>query len=107
MPAAFKQALDELKPVRLASGTKGPVLLHEVKPVYPPEAREQKVEGTVTMDVIIDATGSVYEAMVVESIAGLDQAALDAVRQWKFQPALLNGAPMSVVCSVEMSFKLK
>jgi len=108
MPAAFKQALEELKPLRLPPGSKvSPVLVYEVKAVYPPEARAEKLEGTVTVEAIVDTTGSVYEARVVDSISGLDQAALDAVKQWRFQPALLNGEPVAVVCSIEISFKLK
>ena len=108
MPAAFKQALEDLKPLRLPSGSKvSPVLVYEVKATYPPEARARKLEGTVTVEAIVDTTGNVYEAMVVESIDGLDQAALDAVKQWRFQPALLNGEPVAVVCSIEISFRLK
>ena len=108
MPAAFKQALEDLKPLRLPPGSKvSPVLVYEVKAVYPPEARAEKLEGTVTVEAIVDTTGSVYEARVVDSIKGLDQAALDAVKQWRFQPALLNGEPVAVVCSIEISFRLK
>ena len=108
MPAAFRQALEDLKPIRLVPGSKmSPVLIYEVKPKYPPEAQADKLEGTITVDAIVDTTGAVYEAMVVQSIPALDQAALDAVKQWRFQPALLNGEPVAVVCSVEFTFKVR
>ena len=108
MTAAFKQALEDLKPLRLPPGSKmNPVLVYEVKPIYPPEARADKLTGTVTVDAIIDTTGSVYEAMVVDSIPILDQAALDAVKQWRFQPALLNGEAVAVVCTIEFTFTFR
>ena len=108
MPAAFRQALEDLKPIRLVPGSKtNPVLIYEVRPIYPAEARADKLEGTVTVDAIIDTTGAVYEAMVVGSIPGLDQAALDAVKQWRFQPGLLNGEPVAVVCNIEFTFTVR
>ena len=107
-PAAIKQALEDLKPIRLVPGSKmNPVLIYEVKPKYPPEVQADKLEGTVTVDAIVDTTGAVYEAMVVQSIPAFDQAALDAVKQWRFQPALLNGEPVAVVCTIEFTFTVK
>lgn len=108
MPAAFRQALEELKPIRLVPGSKmNPVLIYEVKPKYPPEVQADKLEGTVTVDAIVDTTGAVYQAMVVQSIPAFDQAALDAVKQWRFQPALLNGEAVAVVCSIEFTFTVR
>lgn len=108
MPAAFKQALEDLKPIRLVPGSKtNPVLIYEVKPKYPPDVQADKLEGTVTVDAIVDTTGAVYEAMVVQSIPAFDQAALDAVKQWRFQPGLLNGEPVAVVCTIEFTFTVK
>ena len=108
MPAAFKQALEDLKPIRLPAGSKSnPVLVYDVKAVYPPEARTQKLEGVVEVEVIIDRDGQVAQARITGPVEGLNEAALDAVRQWRFQPALMNGEPTAVVCSVEISFRLK
>jgi len=108
MPAAFKQALEDLKPIRLPAGSKSnPVLVYDVKAVYPPEARAQKLEGVVEVEVIIDRDGQVAQARITGPVEGLNEAALDAVRQWRFQPALMNGEPTAVVCSVEISFRLK
>jgi TonB family protein len=107
LPADYQRALDELKPIQIPKGGKGPVLTYEVKPIYPPEAKAMQTQGTVEMEAIIDTHGRVVSARVVNSIPELDQAALDALKQWQFQPALLNGEPVSVICNVEMSFKLK
>lgn len=107
VPEDYQRALDDLTPIRIPRGGKGPVLTYEVKPVYPPDAKAMKVEGTVEMEVIVDTNGRVAAAMVVQSIPALDQAALDAVKQWQFRPALLNGEPVSVICNVEMSFRVK
>lgn len=107
LPADYQRALDELKPIQIAKGDKGPVLTYEVKPIYPPEAKATKAQGIVEMEAIVDTNGRVAAARVVKSIPEFDQAALDAVKQWQFQPALLNGAPVSVICNMEMSFRLK
>jgi protein TonB len=107
IPAAFRQALEDLNPVKLGGGIKPPALVYEVKPVYPPDLRELKVEGSVMTEVIVDTVGNVYEARVVAAVPGLEQAALDAVKQWRFQPALLNGEPVAVLCNVEFTFTVK
>ena len=107
VPAEYQQTLDELKPIQIPTGAKGPVLTYEVKPTYPPDAKAMKVEGTVELEAIIDTSGRVVSAMVTQSIPALDQAAIDAVKQWQFRPALLNGEPVNVICNIEMSFKVK
>ena len=107
VPAAYQQALNELKPIRIERGMKGPTLVYDVKAVYPTDARAQRLEGIVELEVIIDTNGQVAEAMVTVPIEGLNEAALDAVRQWRFQPALLNGEPTAVVVNIEISFRLQ
>jgi protein TonB len=65
------------------------------------------VQGAVIVEAVIDGNGSVAATRVVRSIPLLDQAALDAVKQWKFTPALLNGAPTPVVVTMTVNFTLK
>ena len=69
-------------------------------PVYPPDAREKNVAGTVIVDITVDGSGRVSDAKIVRSIPLLDQAALDAVRGWVFEPTLLNGQPVALVLTV-------
>jgi TonB family protein len=82
-----------------AGGSRGvapPQKMIDVKPNYPDEARAAKAKGVVLLEVTIAADGSVSNALVLRSIPMLDQAAIDALMQWKFQPTWLNGAPVEV-----------
>jgi protein TonB len=64
------------------------------------------VQGVVILQATIDSRGNVEAATVLRSIALLDQAALDAVRQWKFTPTLLNGMAVPVIMTVTVNFEL-
>ena len=66
-----------------------------------------RVEGVVILDVIIDDHGTVTSTRVLKSVALLDQAAIDAVRQWRFTPARLNGEAIPIVMTVTVSFRLQ
>jgi protein TonB len=70
-------------------------------------ARDSRVEGVVILDVIIDEHGTVTSTRVLKSVALLDQAAIDAVRLWRFTPARLNGEAIPVVMTVTVSFRLQ
>jgi TonB family protein len=105
-PAAAGQA-DSPRPLRVGVDIEAPPLkVFNVDPVYPQEAQAQEVEGTVVAHIIIAADGSVRNAQVVKSIPLLDQAALDAVVQWEFEPTLLNGQPVEVEMDVFLRFTL-
>ncbi len=78
-----------------------------VDPIYPKIARQARVEGTVMLGVRIDVKGKVTEVKVLRSIPLLDQAAVDAVRQWIYEPFLSKGKPTPVVFSVSITFNLK
>ena len=94
-------------PIRPHSGMQQPAKIFDVAPVYPAVARAARVEGVVILEAVIDASGKVASAHVLRSIALLDQAALDAVRQWQFTPTLLNGQPVPVVLTVTVNFTLR
>ncbi len=94
-------------PVRVGGNIKPPVKLRDVRPVYPPEAFDAKVQGVVIIEATIDTLGSIMEAHVIRSVPLLDQAALDAVRQWQFAPTFLNGAPVPVIMTVTVNFSLQ
>jgi protein TonB len=63
-----------------------PKLLSSVKPVYPPEAKAKGIKGNVILEARIDEAGTVTDVKVLRSVAGLDQAAVDAVKQWRYEP---------------------
>jgi TonB family protein len=77
-----------------------------VKPVYPPTALASHVQGIVILEATIGTDGKVEDAKVIRSIPLLDQAALDAVRQWEFTPTLLAGVPVPVVMTLTVNFSL-
>lgn len=94
-------------PVRLHSGIKPPVKTADVRPDYPEIARRARIEGVVIIEATIGVSGDVQSARVLRSIPLLDQAATDAVRQWRFTPALLNGVPVPVIITVTVNFRLQ
>lgn len=98
---------DPPAPIRLHSGMTAPRKTVEVAPAYPAIARAAHVQGVVILEAVLDATGGVESVRVLRSIPLLDQAAVDAVRQWRFTPALLNGQAVAVVMTVTVNFTLQ
>ena len=94
-------------PVRVSGDVKPPEKLKDVKPIYPDVARAARIQGAVALEVVIDPTGGVRDAKVVRSIPLLDQAAIDAVKQWQFTPTLLNGRAVPVMLTVTVNFALQ
>jgi TonB family protein len=92
--------------VRVGGTIKPPEKTKHVDPEYPAIAQSARVQGVVIVEVLIRPDGKVNSARIVRSIPLLDQAALDAVRQWEFAPTLLNGAPVSVISTVTVQFAL-
>jgi periplasmic protein TonB len=68
---------------------------------------EARIQGVVVMEIRIDEHGSVDRAAVVRSVPALDAAAIEAVRQWEFEPTLLNGVPTPVIMTVTVQFSLQ
>jgi protein TonB len=93
-------------PIRLHSGIKPPQRIGFVEPMYPQVARAARVQGVVILEATIGVDGSVSDARILRSIPLLDQAALAAVRQWRFVPTLLNGVPVPIIMTVTVNFSL-
>jgi periplasmic protein TonB len=93
-------------PVRVGGRVKEPRLISRVEPVYPPLARQTHMTGSVVIDAIIDEHGDVIEMKLVSGPPLLVQAALDAVRRWKYEPTYLNDQPVPVQLNVTVTFKL-
>jgi periplasmic protein TonB len=94
-------------PRRVGGVIKQPQKIRDVPPVYPPLALAAHIEGMVVIEAVIGPDGMVKNATLLRSIALLDQAALDAVRQWQFTPTLLNGQPVPVIMTVTVRFALQ
>jgi protein TonB len=93
-------------PVRVGGAIMVPAQTRKVAPVYPAIAQSARVQGVVIVEAIIDEQGRVANARILRSIPLLDQAAIDAVRQWEYTPTLLNGAPTAVIMTVTVQFAL-
>jgi len=93
-------------PVRVAQLPEPPRKIVDARPVYPDIARISHVEGTVIMEAVLDTSGRVTQLRVVRSVPLLDQAALDAVRQWRYAPSLYGGRPVSVLMTITIRFTL-
>jgi len=81
-------------------------LVNRVQPVYPPLARQTRISGTVKLHAIIGKNGAVEQLQVVSGHPLLVQSALDAVKQWRYQPTLLNGEPVEVDTEIDVIFSL-
>jgi protein TonB len=94
------------EPVRVGGTVKAPERTRYVPPVYPEIAQSARVSGIVILEALVDRNGDVADARVLKSIPLLDQAAVEAVRQWRYTPTTLNGSPVPVILTVTVNFSL-
>ena len=93
--------------LKVGGSGRAPKKVMDVKPEYPDDARAAKIEGVVILGIVIGEDGSVIGTTVLRSIPALDQAAVDAVRQWVFEPTVLNGEPVEIEMTVTINFTLQ
>ena len=98
---------DETVPVRAAGEVRMPRLVKRVEPVYPEIARQARVQGTVILEATTDLYGRVVGVKILRSVPLLEESAIDAVRQWEYEPMVVNGRPRGVVFTVTLRFELK
>jgi len=91
---------------RVGGAVQAAKLVNRVQPIYPPLARQTRISGTVRLHAIIAKNGSVEQLTVESGHPLLVQSALDAVRQWRYQPTLLNGDPVEVDTEIDVIFSL-
>jgi len=95
-------------PYRPGSGITPPTLLREVKPDYTEEARRRGIAGDVVLEIVVRRDGTVGSITLLQGLGGgLDQRAIEAVRAWRFNPALRFGTPVDVMVEVAVEFKLR
>ena len=95
------------RPLRVGGIIKEPRKLATVAPIYPAIARAARVQGLVVLEAVIDEGGAVTLVRVIKSVPLLDAAAVQAVRQWRYTPTLLNGMPVSVLMTISINFVLE
>jgi periplasmic protein TonB len=92
--------------VRVSQGVSQGLLVRKVNPTYPPLARQARIQGTVILRAVISKDGSIENLQLVSGHPMLAPAAIEAVRQWKYKPYLLNGEPVEVDTEVQVNFTL-
>lgn len=105
-PEATPPPASTITPVRVGGRIREPHKVKNVPPLYPDIAKQARVQGIVILECTIDARGSVAEVRVLRGIPLLTEAAIDAVRQWRYEPTLLNGVPVPVIMTVTVNFRL-
>jgi TonB family protein len=95
------------EPIRVGGNVQETKLIHKVAPIYPEQAKRKGIQGTVNLTVTIDEEGLVNEIKSnPENNPILEEAAVNAVKEWKYSPTFLNGKPVSVVATVSVTFRL-
>ena len=103
---ATSSAPGAMQPVRVGGQIRPPTQINKVQPVYPAIALSARVQGIVILEATVGVDGRVTDAKVLRSVPLLDQAALDAVRQWAYTPTMLNGVAVPVIMTVTVTFNL-
>jgi protein TonB len=95
------------KPVRVGHGIREPRKVTHVTPIYPSIARDNGVQGVVILEAVINERGTIDNIRVLRSVPLLDHAAVEAVRQWRYTPTLLNGVPVPVLMTITVQFTVQ
>jgi protein TonB len=93
-------------PYRVGGKVQAPKLIRQVQPIYPPLAKEARIQGDVVLESVIDQQGKVTQMKVVSGSPLLVQSAIQALEQWRYQPTMLNGQPVAVDMIVTLHFQL-
>ena len=95
-------------PFRVGGGVTPPTILSRVEPQYSEEARKARYQGTVVLESVVKKDGTVDILRVVRSLGfGLDENAIQALKQWRFKPGMRNGIPVDVALNIEVNFNLR
>jgi TonB family protein len=104
---ALRCRLDVFFPNMNPDGVTPPRLIHNTNPEFTDEARRKKIQGIVTLSLVVDSNGQPTDVQVVTPLGhGLDEKAVEAVKQWRFQPATKDGNPIAKKIAVEVNFHL-
>ena len=99
---------DQQKVYKIGGDVTAPKVLYKIEPQYSPQPKREKIQGTVLLGLVITADGQPQEIHVIKGLnTDLDNNAVKAVSQWKFQPATKEGNPVAVEAHIEVTFRLK
>ncbi|MEK7405336.1 MAG: energy transducer TonB [Acidobacteriota bacterium] len=96
----------EVQRIRVGGNVQQAKLLNQPKPVYPPLAKQARIQGVVRLTAVIGTNGSIQNLQVISGHPLLIPSALEAVKQWRYQPTLLNGEPVEVITQIDVNFTL-
>lgn len=97
----------EPEPIRRGGSVQQANLIHQVLPSYPPLAQKAHIQGVVVLEAVINKEGTIETLRVVSGHPWLNQAAIDAVKQWMYRPTLLNEEPVPVITTITVNFSLQ
>ena len=103
---ALSLVLAQDRPIRVGGNVQQANRISWVDPVYPAEAKQNRIQGTVKLEITIDKDGHVASVSVVSGPTELIRSATDAVQQWVYRPTLVNGEPVSVLTTVDVNYTL-
>jgi protein TonB len=103
---ALSLAFAEDTPIRMGGNIAQANRISAVVPVYPAEAKQNRIQGTVRLEITIDKEGHVANMSLISGPAELVQSATDAVQHWLYRPTLLNGEPVPVLTTVDVNYTL-
>ncbi len=92
--------------VRVSQGVSQGLLIHQVKPAYPPLARQARIQGVVILQALISKDGTIQNLHLISGHPMLAPSAIDAVKQWRYKPYFLNGEPVEVETTINVNFTL-
>jgi protein TonB len=105
MPTSKLLPAVSLGPQRISQGVSDGLLIKKVQPIYPAQALQMHVEGTVVLQASIGKDGNIRNVKVLSGSPILVRAASDAVKQWKYRPYTLNGQPVEIDTQISIAFK--
>ncbi|MCE5307408.1 MAG: energy transducer TonB [Acidobacteriales bacterium] len=105
-PVEKKKEEVRLQRIRVGGNVQAAMLMRQTRPVYPPLARQARIQGTVKLQAIISRDGTIQQLQVMSGHPLLVPSALEAVKQWVYKPTLLNGEPVEVVTVIDVNFTL-
>jgi protein TonB len=105
-PPAKKEVVQQVQRIKIGGSVQQAKLIRQPRPVYPPLAKQARISGTVQLSAVIAKNGTIQELKAVSGHPLLIPAALEAVRQWVYQPTLLNGEPVEVQTTIDVNFTL-
>jgi protein TonB len=104
---SYCTTLNRLTPLRVGGTLPPPVKIKDVRPLYPEDAQDARIQGVVIVEAIVDAEGRVANARIVRSIPLFNESALDAVSKWQYRPVLVNGDPVPFITTVTVNYAMQ